>query len=125
MSNWVKSFLQDNPDKATWPVFKRAKYSIHLRRPDGKIEANFTGAPMHFQDILGEWHPLDTKLIAIGSELGAPGLPTRIALDGTVRIEEGEDEMSDTEQFVRGMLYGLPISLFLWVGIIYGIVRLF
>jgi hypothetical protein len=89
MANWVKSFFEQNPDKAAWPIYKRAKYSIAFRRPDGKIEESLSNSPIHYQDILGEWHPLDTKLIAISSELGAPGLSTRIALDGTVRIEGG------------------------------------
>ncbi len=91
--NWVKSFLETNPAKATWPVFKRAKHSLHLVRPDGKIEANFTGAPCHFQDILGEWHPLDTTpILEADGFYGAPGLDTRIHPDGRVRVKNSNYE---------------------------------
>ena len=89
MANWVADFLTRNPDKAALPIALRAKHSIHFKRPDGQVEANFTGAPCHFQDTDGLWKPLDTKLIVIGSEYGAPGLKARIGLDGTARIEGG------------------------------------
>jgi hypothetical protein len=89
MANWVADFLLRNPDKAALPIAMRAKHSIHFRRPDGQIEAHFTGAPQHYLDTDGLWKPLDTKLIAIGSEYGAPGLRTRLSRNGLVRIEGG------------------------------------
>ena len=90
MADWIKSFYLQNPDKARWPVYKREQYSLHLVRPDGKIEANFTGAPMHQdEDVPGVWEPLSTTLVLRGGEYGAKGLKTRIGLDGTVRIEGG------------------------------------
>ena len=87
MANWVADFLERNPEQAALPVALRAKHSIHFKRPGGNIEANFTGAPCHFLDTDGLWKPLDTKLIAIGAEYGAPGLRARIAKNGLVRIE--------------------------------------
>ena len=89
MANWVADFLERNPEQAALPVALRAKHSIHFKRPGGNIEANFTGAPCHFLDTDGLWKPLDTKLVAIGAEYGAPGLRARIAKNGLVRIEGG------------------------------------
>jgi len=89
MANWVADFLERNPEQAALPVALRAKHSIHFKRPGGQVEANFTGAPCHFLDTDGLWKPLDTKLVAIGAEYGAPGLRARIAKNGMVRIEGG------------------------------------
>jgi len=86
MANWVADFLLRNPDKAGWSVYKRAKHSLHLRRPDGVIEANFTGAPCHYLEG-GLWKPLDTKLLKIGTQYGAPGLRARLTRSGIVSIE--------------------------------------
>jgi hypothetical protein len=88
MSNWVADFLTRNPDLAALPVTKRAKHSLHIRRPDGTIEANFTGAPCHYLDTDNIWKPLDTKLQVIGTEYGAPGLRGRFMDDGTVKIKD-------------------------------------
>jgi hypothetical protein len=89
MANWVADFLTRNPDMAALPIALRAKHSIHFKLPNGQVEANFTGAPCHFQDTDGLWKPLDTKLIAIGSEYGAPGLRTRLSKNGLVRVDGG------------------------------------
>ena len=89
MANWVADFLTRNPEQAALPIALRAKHSIHFKRPGGQIEANFTGAPCHFLDTDNLWKPLDTKLVAIGAEYGAPGLRARIAKNGLVRIEGG------------------------------------
>ena len=89
MANWVADFLTRNPEQAALPIALRAKHSIHFKRPSGQVEANFTGAPCHFLDTDGLWKPLDTKLVAIGAEYGAPGLRARIAKNGLVRIEGG------------------------------------
>lgn len=86
MSNWVADFLEHNPETSILPIVKRAKYSIHFARPDGRIESYFTGAPQHYLDSDGEWKPIDTKLITMGSEYGAPGLNVRIKKDGTVKL---------------------------------------
>jgi hypothetical protein len=85
LSNWVADFLTRNPDLAALPIVKRAKHSLHIRRPDGSIEANFTGAPCHYLEG-NEWKPLDTKLLRIGTEYGAPGLRGRISKNGLVSI---------------------------------------
>jgi len=89
MANWVADFLERNPEQAAFPIALRAKHSIHFKRPGGQVEANFTGAPCHYLDTDGLWKPLDTKLVAIGAEYGAPGLRARIAKNGLVRIEGG------------------------------------
>jgi hypothetical protein len=84
MANWVRDFLTNNPDKAGWAVHKRAQHSLHLRRPDGIIEAHFAGAPMH-HNALGDWQSLDTALVynPSGDDYGAPGLRPRLKLDRT------------------------------------------
>jgi len=89
MANWVADFLTRNPEQAALPIALRAKHSIHFKRPGGQIEANFTGAPCHFLDTDNLWKPLDTKLLAIGSEYGAPGLRTRLSKNGLVRVDGG------------------------------------
>ena len=97
MANWIKSFFEQNTDKATWPVFKRAKHSLHLVRPDGKIEANFTGVPCHYEELPGIWKPLDTvPILEADGFYGAPGLDVLIHLDGRVRVKN-----SDYEQVVE------------------------
>jgi hypothetical protein len=88
MANWVRDFLDSHPDHATWPIHKRAKHSLHFQRPDGQIEAHFTGAPCHYQDGLGEWHELDTALVDLGNGYwGANGLIVRFnKTDRTIEI---------------------------------------
>jgi hypothetical protein len=88
MANWVRDFLDSHPDHATWLIHKRAKHSLHFRRPDGQIEAHFTGAPCHYQDELGDWHELDTALVDLGNGYwGANGLIVRLnKMDRTVEI---------------------------------------
>ena len=87
MANWVTTFLAENPEYNSLAVAKRARRSIHFRRPDGLVEAYFTGKPMHYAEG-NQWKPLDTALRAIGPEYGAPGVPVRLSSDWTARIEE-------------------------------------
>ena len=77
MSNWAA--LQEQ--LTGLPVAKRARHGIHFDRGNGEILANFSGAPCHFFDG-GLWKPIDTALVAIGSEYGAAGLKPRFRLDG-------------------------------------------
>jgi len=88
MANWVSDILQLNPDLAAMPVVKRARRSLHLRRPDGVTLGLFTGAPCHFQDEGGEWQPLDTMpLYDVGRGLWyCPGLNVVITEAGEVRL---------------------------------------
>lgn len=90
MANWVADFLIYHPDIAVLPVHKRAQHSLHFRRPDGVIVAHFTGAPCHYWDGAHGWKALDTALSLIGTEYGAPGLSTRLTLDGGVRLDKTE-----------------------------------
>ncbi len=90
MANWVNEFLQRNPQYASLEVAQRARHGIHFRRPDGLIEAHFTGKPIHYLDPANGWVPLDTALVDSGKGwFGAPGVPVRIGSDGTVSIEGG------------------------------------
>lgn len=88
MANWVQQILEANPELIAWPVAKRARRSLHLRRPDGKILGLFTGAPCHYQDEGGEWQPLDTMpLYDLGRGLWyCPGLNVVITSEGVVRL---------------------------------------
>ena len=89
MANWVADFLTRNPDMAALPIALRAKHSIHFKLNARESVGHFVGAPCHFLDTDGLWKPLDTKLIAIGSEYGAPGLRTRLSKNGLVRVDGG------------------------------------
>lgn len=90
--NWAK--LQE--DTTDLPVFKRARYGIHFQRPDGQIEAVFSGKPCHHFEG-NEWKPIDTGL-AIGKDgwYGAPHSDIKIHPDGRVRIDK-----SDYQQFTE------------------------
>ncbi len=79
MANWVRSYLEANPNLAAMPVVQRAQHSLHLRRPDGKIEAHHTQVPCHYQDGNGVWQELDTALVDGGTFWYAPGTRPRIA----------------------------------------------
>ena len=96
MANWVKDFLKQNPDIATYPVVKRDAHSIHFDMGNGKRLAQFTGAPIHYLDG-GEWKPIDTTPV-MGADgwYGAPGLKVKIHPDGRVRVKD-----SDYEQFIE------------------------
>jgi len=88
MANWVREILEANPDLAALPVAKRARRSLHLRRPDGRILGLFTGSPCHYQDEGGQWQPLDTMpLYDMGRGLWyCPGLNVVITSEGVVRL---------------------------------------
>lgn len=86
MANWVKAFLENNPDK-TDKIVKRAKYALHTRNDDGTVTAYITGMPMHYQDEQGKWQPLDTAIKQLEDGLlGAKGIPIRLDDQGKVRI---------------------------------------
>jgi len=87
MANWVADFLSRSPDAAL-PIAKRARHSIHFARPNGEVVAHFVGGPCHWLDTDNLWKPIDTRLVAIGAELGSPFSPVRIGADGAVRLEE-------------------------------------
>lgn len=88
MANWVADHLTQHPDMAALPIYKRARHGLHFQRPDGLIVAQFTGAPCHYLDSALGWQSLDTRLRKIGNKYGAPGLATRITLDGGVRLNK-------------------------------------
>jgi hypothetical protein len=86
MANWVADFLER---ETVGEIVKRHTHSIHTRNADGTVRADFTGAPCHYLDTDGLYKPLDTKLVAVGAEYGAPGLRARIASDGLVSVFGG------------------------------------
>jgi len=68
------------------PVAKRAKHGIHFQRPDGLIQADFTGKPVHYLDG-ATWKPIDTKLVALGDGYyGCPHSKVKVHPDGTVKM---------------------------------------
>jgi len=88
MANWVREILEANPDLAALPVAKRARRSLHLRCPDGKILGLFPTGPCHYQDELGQWQALDTMpLYDVGGSIWyCPGLNVVITGEGVVRL---------------------------------------
>ncbi len=86
MANWLAQYLDRNPEIARLPVYKRDRYSLHVRQRDGSVQAEFSTRPLHYQDDHGIWQPLDTLLRAAGNEYGAPGLDVFLAPDGGVRV---------------------------------------
>lgn len=86
MANWVRDFLAKNPDVAARQIVRRASHALHTRREDGKIEAFFTSAPMHYLDDHDQWQPLDTEPQFDGVCWRCPGLGVTIDPDGTVRL---------------------------------------
>lgn len=87
MANWVADFMQRS-DLSVLPIAKRDRGSVHFRRPNGEIIAVCTGMPCHYLDPVEGWVPLDTalRLDVSKNEYGAPGLATRVGLDGSVVI---------------------------------------
>lgn len=113
MANW--SLLQEQ--LTGLPVAKRAKHGIHFQRPDGLIEANFTGKPCHYQDG-GLWKPIDTRLIQLPDGwYGAPHSDVRIHPDGRVKVEgtnyqqrtelpTAQTGLADDNRIVRRFAFG-------------------
>lgn len=86
MANWVRDTL-NLPEHANKPVVKRARNALHLRRPDGLIEALFTGLPCHFVNESDQWEAIDTDLRDVGAGvLSGRGTPARIDTDGSVKV---------------------------------------
>jgi hypothetical protein len=85
MANWAADFLERNPDLAG-KALTRHRHGITAALNATERITHFVGSPAHYQDGNGAWQPLDTALQLIGTEYGAPGLATRIGLDGAVRI---------------------------------------
>lgn len=87
MANWVADLMQRS-DLSGLPIVKRDRGSVHFRRPGGEIVAVCTGMPCHYLDPVDGWMPLDTslRLDVSKNNYGAPGLATRVAMDGFVVI---------------------------------------
>jgi hypothetical protein len=85
VANWSADFLERNPDLAG-KTLTRHRHGITAALNASESVTHFVGCPAHYQDGNGAWQPLDTALQLIGTEYGAPGLATRIGLDGAVRI---------------------------------------
>lgn len=90
MTNWVRDYMERNPELNSLAVHKRARHGLHLRRPSGLIEAHFTGKPCHYLDQSAGWLPIDTALLLRGdNSYGAPGVPVTISTEGAVSIDGG------------------------------------
>jgi hypothetical protein len=106
MGNWVKNYLEQNPDVAALPVAKRSRFALHVQRPGHERLAFVSGAPMHYYESGSRaWLPLDTKLQVLGDgSFGAPGLPFRFGQDGEVSL--GAQKHSHKTQRVGVMVDG-------------------
>lgn len=83
MANWVADWLARS-DLSRYPIVRRARHGVHVRKPSGELVGEFTGAPMHYRDSSGEWLPLDTALRPDGRGFSAPGGRARVLGDGAV-----------------------------------------
>jgi hypothetical protein len=88
MPSWVADYLAANPDLAAMPIHKRAKNSIHFRKPTGQVEAHFVIIPIHYDAGGGNWQPINTDLVNRGSYYSPTGVPIRITND-VVSVEGG------------------------------------
>ncbi|MEX1247550.1 MAG: hypothetical protein WEA61_03645 [Anaerolineales bacterium] len=121
MANWVADYLEQNPDVARLPIAARTRRGLHLRRAGRRRLALVTGAPMHyFESANRQWLPLDTRLQPLGDgSFGAPGLPFRLSMDGSIRLDgnahrqktwrvgvlEG-GRFAETQRFGDGLIVG-------------------
>lgn len=88
MANWLAQHLEQS-DRAGWPVHARDRNSVHVRRPDGVIEAEIATRPLHYRNEHGLWQPIDTGLVRStrgGREYRADGVPVSVQADGLVSI---------------------------------------
>jgi hypothetical protein len=96
MANFVRDFIQRNPELAGKGICKRASHSIHFGRGNGETTAVFTGAPMHYLEN-GHWRAIDTALQeSSGGWYSAPHSDVLINPDGRVKITGATHE-----QFAR------------------------
>lgn len=86
MTDMLVRHLAHNPELLEMPVHRRSRHSVHLRRPDGAIVAEISGAPLHYRDEYGLWRPHDTALRVMGNDFGTAGSKIRVSEDGTVRL---------------------------------------
>ncbi|MBX3047695.1 MAG: DNRLRE domain-containing protein [Anaerolineales bacterium] len=89
MTNWASSVIETHPAAANLPVAERSRFGLHLRRSGRRRLALLSGAPVHYYHSPSRsWQEIDTRLQARGDgSLGAPGLPFRLELDGSVKVE--------------------------------------
>jgi len=108
MANWVKDYLEKNPDKVS-KIHSRARGSITFKE-GGYFVTECLGGPIHYFD--GIWKPIDTKLLPIGVEYGAPGLNTRIKKDGLVRISGSTGKTLHTQSTNRIGIFNVSTKKF-------------
>ena len=88
MANWLAQHLEQS-DRTGWQVHMRDRNSVHVRRPDGLIEASIASRPMHYRNERGVWQPIDTGLMRSTRgrrEYRADGVPVSVQADGLVSI---------------------------------------
>jgi len=109
MANWVKDYLERNPDKVS-RIHSRARGSITFKEGNYFV-TECLGGPIHYLDN-GVWKPIDTKLLPIGVEYGAPGLNTRIKKDGSVRITGSTGKTLHTQSTDRMGIFNISTKKF-------------
>lgn len=84
MANWVQSFLNENPEYASMPIFKRSSHGIHFQQ-GSDIIGQFTSNPCHYLDRSdGLYKPLDTNFLVNGNLYYNPGFPHITITNGNI-----------------------------------------
>lgn len=89
MANWVKDFLEQNPEAARRKIARRVRRGLHMAGEGRRRTAFISGAPVHYFDrARREWREIDTALKQDArGMLGGEGVPVRMRLDGEARLE--------------------------------------
>jgi len=116
MANWIKTYLQNHPDVAARSVIGRARYSFAytaVRRPGGVILHRLAHT-LPGCGRLGTCWTRPCWLDTVRNEYRAPGLPTRITLDGVIRIasQANPDTTLWTQQTSRVGLFNTSTRAF-------------
>ena len=82
-SCWVGDFIKDNPDAE---IVGRTRYATHVKNGDSVV-AYITQMPQYFLNTSQEMQAIDTALLPVNGEYGAPGLPVRLKNNFTVAID--------------------------------------
>lgn len=83
----IASQAEKPPAPVAGKIVKMTADSVHYKKPDGTIEANFYTAPINYQDAEGNWHPIDTTLKLKGDIYKGEGTQVSVGIDGTIRVD--------------------------------------
>jgi hypothetical protein len=103
MPNWVKSFLESNPELEE-KIHSRGRYHLAIK-DQRRVVYNFVGSPCHYLD--GEiWKPIDTTLVDMGGgEFGSPFSRARFNPDGSVKLLDEKKSPVHLQKSVRVGLF--------------------